>query len=73
LRFDSHVGLPEELKDVKVQRFISKGKQPSTLMRLLGSKPVRTGDQMLQSMAASKEELNEKFKRILQEEGSSNA
>ena len=70
LRFDSHTGLPEELKDVKVQKFISKGQQPSTLMRWLGAKPVRTGDEMLQSMAARKEELNERFKKLLREEGS---
>lgn len=70
LRFDSHVGLPEELRDVKVQRFISKGSEPSTIRKLFGAKPVRTGDEILQSLAAAKEEINEKFKKILQEEGS---
>jgi len=70
LRFDSHVGLPEELKDVKVQRYISKAQEPSRWRKLLGAQRFRTGDEILQSLAASKEELNNKFKRILQEEGS---
>jgi hypothetical protein len=70
LRFDSHTGLPEELKNVKVQRYLSASEEPSLLGRLLGYQRTRTGDEIVQSLAKQKEELNDKFRKILQEEGS---
>ena len=72
LRFDSHEGLPEELKNVKVQRYISSSEEPSILGRLLGRSRVRTGDEVVQALSQRKEDLNNKFRRILQEEGSRN-
>jgi SNF2 family DNA or RNA helicase len=69
LRFDSHADLPEELKDVKVQRYISTAPELSLLQKLTGKKPVRTGDEIVQSLAKNKEQLNERFRKILQEEG----
>jgi len=72
LRFDSHVGLPEELKNVAVQRYLSSSEDPSMLGKLMGYKRERTGDEVLAHLAAEKERTNEEFRRILREEGSKN-
>lgn len=71
LRFDSHVDLPEDLKDVKIQKYISTSKNPSFVKRLMGHKRPRTGDEIVQLLSKQKEELNERFRKLLQEEGSS--
>ena len=73
LRFDSHEGLPDELKNVKVQRYLSTSEEPTFFNKLFGRHRVRTGDEILQSLAKSKEELNEQFRRILREEGARRA
>lgn len=70
LRFDSHQGLPEDLKNVAVRRYISESQDPALGWRLLGAKRHRTGDEILETLAARKERLNEQFRRVLQEEGS---
>lgn len=70
LRFDSHVGLPEELKNVAVKRYLSSSQDPSFLGKLMGYKRERTGDEVLAHLAAEKERVNEEFRRILREEGS---
>lgn len=69
LRFDSHIGLPEDLRNVAVRRYISESQDPSLVMRLLGVKRQRTGDEILESLTAQKEKRNDKFRKILQEEG----
>jgi superfamily II DNA or RNA helicase len=72
LRFDSHVGLPEELKNVAVQRYLSSSEDPSVVGKLMGYKRERTGDEVLAHLASEKERVNEEFRRILREEGSKN-
>ena len=72
LRFDSHVGLPEELKNVAVQRYLSSSEDPSIVGKLMGYKRERTGDEVLAHLASEKERVNEEFRRILREEGSRN-
>lgn len=69
LRFDSHEGLPEDLKDVLVQRYVSTSQEPGLLNKLFGASRTRTGDEIIQTLSKQKEELNEKFRRILREEG----
>lgn len=69
LRFDSHAGLPEELKNVAVQRYLSSSQDPSWLGKLLGYQRERTGDEILEKLTADKEQLNEEFRRILREIG----
>jgi superfamily II DNA or RNA helicase len=69
LRFDSHEGLPEELKNVAVQRYLSSSEDPSWLGKLMGYKRERTGDEVLERLAREKEMLNDYFRKILQEEG----
>lgn len=69
LRFDSHEGLPEELKNVAVQRYLSSSEDPSWVGKLMGYKRERTGDEVLARLAANKEMLNDKFRDILKEEG----
>jgi hypothetical protein len=70
LRFDSHQDLPEELKNVAVQRYISSSEDPSWLGKLMGYQRERTGDEVLEHLTADKERLNEVFRKILREEGS---
>lgn len=70
LRFDSHAGLPEELKNVAVQRYISSSENPSMLGKLMGYKRERTGDEVLERLTAEKEKLNEEFRNLLREVGS---
>ena len=71
LRFDSHEGLPPELKNVAIKRYLSESQEPSFIMSLLGARRQRTGDEILERLAANKEQLNNQFRKILQEEGSS--
>jgi len=73
LRFDSHDDLPEELKNVHVQRFISKSEEPSFLGKLMGYRRERTGDEILERLSNEKEKLNERFRELLRELGTQNA
>ena len=70
LRFDSHQDLPEELRNVAVQRYISSSEDPSWLGKMMGYQRERTGDEVLEHLTADKERLNEVFRKILREEGS---
>jgi hypothetical protein len=72
LRFDSHDDLPEELKNVAVQRFISKSEEPSFLGKLMGYRRERTGDEILERLSNEKEVFNERFRDLLREIGSRN-
>jgi hypothetical protein len=69
LRFDSHDDLPEELKNVAVQRFISKSEEPSFIGKLMGYRRERTGDEILERLSKEKEVLNERFRQLLREVG----
>ena len=69
LRFDSHTDLPEELKNVAVQRYLSSSEDPSYLGKLMGYKRERTGDEVLSRLTAEKERLNEQFRQILRDAG----
>lgn len=74
LRFDSHTDLPDDLKNVAVQRFISK--LPMGFAdRLLGrlgfdrAHVTRGADDYLTEMAQRKEHLNRQFMGLLQDVG----
>jgi hypothetical protein len=69
LRFDSHDDLPEELKNVHVQRFISKSEDPSFWGKMLGYRRERTGDEILERLSNEKERINERFRELLREVG----
>jgi hypothetical protein len=73
LRFDSHDDLPEELKNVAVQRFISKSEEPSFLGKLMGYRRERTGDEILERLSNEKEKINERFRQLLREVGTKKA
>jgi hypothetical protein len=63
--------LPEDLKNVQVQRYLSSSEEPSWWRRaLLGQRRVRTGDEVLENLAQNKEQLNEQFREILRQVGS---
>jgi superfamily II DNA or RNA helicase len=70
LRFDSHEGLPDELKNVAVKRYLSSSEDPSLLAKyLLGKKRERTGDEVLERLTTEKETLNNEFRSLLQDIG----
>ena len=70
LRFDSHAGLPEELKNVAVQRYLNQSEEPSFLARkLFGKQRHRTADEVLERLTAEKEQLNESFRNLLRDVG----
>jgi hypothetical protein len=70
LRFDSHMDLPEELKNVAVQRYLNQSEEPSMVGRwLMGKKRHRTADEVLERLTAEKEELNNAFRELLKEVG----
>lgn len=73
LRFDSHTDLPEELKNVAIKKYISQHPELSRWQKLLGRQKKKTGDEILEMLAARKELLNNQFRKILQEEGTSEA
>lgn len=71
LRFDSHTGLPEDLRNVLVKRYLTESQEPGFIGKyLLGHKRERTGDEVLERLTAEKEQINDAFRRILREEGS---
>ena len=70
LRFDSHEGLPDELKNVLIQKYISASQEPGMFGKMLGRQRIRTGDEIISGLARGKEALNERFRQILREEGS---
>jgi len=74
LRFDSHNDLPDDLKNVLVQRFVSR-LPPAFLKRMkakiLGGDPglEHATDDHLQAISNQKEKLNERFLKLLREAG----
>lgn len=71
LRFDSHKDLPEELKNVAVQRYLNQSEEPGWFGRkFLGRKRERTADEVLERLTAEKEQLNESFRTLLRDIGS---
>lgn len=71
LRFDSHAGLPEELKNVAVQRYLNQSQEPGFFARkFLGKQRHRTADEVLERLTAEKEQLNESFRNLLRDVGS---
>ena len=81
IRFDSHSDLPEDQRNVKVQRFVSQlpeGRLHRLLTSLWQRKPdterSRPGvDTYLERLAGRKEKLNDEFRAILQEVGTPQA
>ena len=78
LRFDSHAGLPEDLQNVHVQRFIAR--QPLSMRdRALAAigfdrgQNTHASDDYLLDMEKRKEELNSQFMDVLREIGSKKA
>lgn len=70
LRFDSHAGLPDELRNVAVQRYLNQSEEPGFFARnIFGKKRERTADEVLERLTAEKEEFNEKFRNLLREIG----
>jgi GNAT superfamily N-acetyltransferase len=69
LRFDSHEGLPPELRNVRIQRFIARMPQPGLFGRLIGASHRPSADEVLEQQAHRKEELIEPFRDVLRRVG----
>lgn len=74
LRFDSHSGLPEDLQNIKIQRFVSKMPLGFSDRMLSGvgfdrSQQAAAADTYLEQMSQRKKKLNDKFLHLLQEVG----
>lgn len=74
LRYDAHLGLDEDLRNVKVQRYVSK--LPLGVLDRMASgvgfnrdKNRRAADDYLMSMAARKDRLNQRFIDVLKDVG----
>jgi Helicase conserved C-terminal domain/DNA polymerase Ligase (LigD)/SNF2-related domain len=70
LRFDSHEGLPPELRNVRIQRFVAKMPKPGWLGRLFGDTARPSADEVLEQQSRRKEELNDQFREVLRRVGS---
>lgn len=75
IRFDSHTHLPEELRNIEIQRYISKlppaGRSVLQALRLApyNSKPKPGADDYLRNIADEKEKSNQLFMALLKEVG----
>jgi superfamily II DNA or RNA helicase len=74
IRYDSHWGLPEDLQNVTVQRYLARlplGLQDKLLSMIGFDREANrlAADDYLSQMAARKDELNQKFVNILKEIG----
>jgi len=67
IRFRSHADLPEDQRNVRVQHFITENPRRGPLQHLRLKDPERSVDQYLQGLARQKEELNQKFRDLLEE------
>jgi 8-oxo-dGTP pyrophosphatase MutT (NUDIX family) len=70
LRYDSHEGLPPELRNVRIQRYVAKMPPPGWLSSMFGAKPRPSADEVLERQSQRKEELNEQFREVLRRVGS---
>jgi superfamily II DNA or RNA helicase len=74
LRYDSHWGLPDDLQNLRVQRFVSR-LPPSLVNRVLAkvwlgsAEPTPAVDDHLRNLSDRKEKLNSKFLDLLREVG----
>ncbi len=71
VRYDSHGHLPPEERKVRVQRLMAA--YPRTLWQRFRGEQLHDVDDYLQSMARQKQELNDRFLKILQEVGTKQA
>lgn len=69
LRFDSHEGLPPELRNVRIQRFVARMPRPGWLGKFFGAEDRPSADEILEAQSRRKEELNEQFRDVLRRSG----
>lgn len=68
IRYKSHADLPENERNVRVQRFLATRAPYGVLERLRLRKPGYGVDEYLDEMGARKEQLNEQVRRLLQKD-----
>jgi SNF2 family DNA or RNA helicase len=68
IRYKSHADLPEDEREVRVQRFVSQNPRRGLKQRLHLAEPDRSVDQYLLGLARQKEQLNQQFRDLLHRE-----
>jgi superfamily II DNA or RNA helicase len=68
IRYKSHADLPEEERNVTVQRFLSTLPRKGLAERLYLKRPGQSVDEYLHGLAHDKERLNSQFKQLLTED-----
>lgn len=67
IRYRSHAGLPEDERNVRVQRFLSSRTPEGLLESMSLKKPGLTADEYLDEMSQRKERLNDQVRAIMAE------
>jgi SNF2 family DNA or RNA helicase len=68
IRYQSHAHLPEDERNVTVQRFLSTVPRKSIAERLHLKRPDQSVDEYLHGLSQDKENLNAQFRRLLTED-----
>ncbi|MCG3769698.1 MAG: hypothetical protein JW384_00827 [Nitrosomonadaceae bacterium] len=72
IRYRSHADLPEEERNIKIQRFFATRPRSGILERLGLGTPDMAADRYLAQMAANKSRLNDEFRELLIENSGGN-
>jgi len=65
VRYKSHADLPEDERNIKIQRFFATRPRSGIFERLGFSTPDMAADRYLEQMAANKARLNDEFRDLL--------
>ena len=66
VRYQSHEGLPEQDRNVRVQRFQAQHPEPGALRRFLGAKRPKGVDEYLAMMSGDKDALHQQFRELIE-------
>ena len=67
VRYQSHADLPEQDRNVKVQRFQARHPEPGAFRRFLGAERPKGVDEYLAMMSKDKDELHRQFRDIIEQ------
>lgn len=69
LRYDSHTDLPEDERNIDVERYVTRFPRVTGLARLWRKQGPPTADEILLAMAKRKQKLNDQFLDVLRQAG----
>ena len=73
IRYKSHADLPEDQRNVDVERYLSVMPEPSRVRRLFGSKRPGAVDEYLSRMSEDKDLLNQQVRDLMKQPGAKTA